>query len=412
MDAFPRTTATWCPLRAPACRTSFMPAPPDAGRPMPYRLDEDEQFIQKVVREFARDQVTLEAAHERDRHDRFPTEAVAAAAGLGLTALTLPADQGGAGPTAMALALDEVAQVDPDLAAVLGLHNAALVLLGHAPEPLRVRLNAEAAAGALVGVLATEEAHGSDKGSAGTVARRHPDGYRLSGQKVWGLAAEAAASFLVLADVPEEGLAWFWVPADASGLVLGRPEPLLGLRASGIRTVYLSDVAVEEAHRIGEPGQGRAIFEATLPWHQVATAAALNGCLGGALEAAAHFAATRVQFGEPVGRYQAVSDSVDEVDMRLAASRALTLEAAARLAPGGQEAVVAAARAKQVAAEAAVWMTRTTIRVQGGTGFMREGGTERFARCARALQFVAEPAVAAHDALKRHLLDVDFGPTP
>jgi len=381
---------------------------------MPYELSEDEALIRKVVREFAQEQVGLEAAHGRDRHDRFPWEALQAAAALGLTSLALAEDEGGAGagPTAMALALDEVAQVDPDLAAVLGVHNAlALPLLRHAAPAVRSARYKAAAEGQVVAVAATEEAYGSDKSRVGTVARPDGDGFRISGQKVWVMAAEGAAGFLVLAHVPDEGPTWFDVPADADGLVLGRNEALLGLRASGIRAVYL-DVDVDAERRVGDAGAGQALYQEALPWHQVATAAALNGCLAGAFSAAVDFAASRVQFGKPIGSYQAVSGSVAEVELRLAASRALTLEAAACLPAGGTAAAVAAARAKESAAASAVWMTRTAIRIQGGTGFMREGGTERFARCARALQFVAEPSVAAHDLMKRNTLDIAFGPTP
>jgi alkylation response protein AidB-like acyl-CoA dehydrogenase len=87
------------------------------------------------------------------------------------------------------------------------------------------------------------------------------------------------------------------------------------------------------------------------------------------------------------------------------------LEAAARAGEG--DAAVWAARAKAFAAEMAIPMTRQAIRVQGGTGFMREGGTERFARDARALQFVGETSHIHRDTLKRALLpDVAFAPEP
>jgi alkylation response protein AidB-like acyl-CoA dehydrogenase len=95
------------------------------------------------------------------------------------------------------------------------------------------------------------------------------------------------------------------------------------------------------------------------------------------------------------------------MDVQLAAARALTWEAASLLRtepPDDPGAAVAAARAKLFGAEAAVAATRSAIRVQGGTGFMREGGTERFARCARALQFVGEAGPMQRDLLKRAVM--------
>lgn len=386
---------------------------------MPYTLSEDEALIQKVVREFATQQVGLEKAHEQDRFDRFPADTLAAAASLGLTAMTVPAEQGGAGvsSTAFVLAIHELSKVDPNAATVLAVHNGlALRLVLHADDVVRAPLLAEAAAGTLVAYLGTEEASGSDGGGIGTSAVAQANGYRITGQKVWGVAAAGAKHFVVLANVKAAkgeaaGPTLFLVPAGATGITLGQNEPLLGLRAAGIRTVYLSGVEVPATHRIGAVGQGLALVKAERPWLQVAVAAALTGCVAGAFDAAAAFAASRIQFGQPIGTYQAVSDGVVAIDVQVHASLALTLEAAAHL--GTDDAPLWAARAKAFANEMAIPMTRQAIRIQGGTGFMREGGTERFARDARALQFLGETTQMQRDLIKRAVMpDVAFAATP
>ena len=388
---------------------------------MPFTLTDDEALIRKVVREFAQQQVGLEKAAESDRFDRFPADVVQAAAGLGLTALTLPTELGGAGagPTAYALAVYELAQVCPNTAAILAVHNGLGLRLVLANPELAARLAPEASAGALVAVLATEEAHGSDVASLGTTAV--PDGddgaVRITGQKVWAIAASDAKHFVVLASVqPREkgqpsGPTLFHVSAGAEGVSLGRNEPIMGLRAAGIRTVYLSSVAAGTESRIGEVGQGLEILRRERAWLQVGAAAALTGCVAGAQAAASSFAETRVQFGQPIGTYQAVSDGVTAIDTNVQASLALTLAAAGRL--GEADAAVWAARAKAFANETAIGMTRQAIRIQGGTGFMREGGTERFARDARALWFVGETTQMQRDVLKRALLpDIQFPAAP
>lgn len=380
---------------------------------MPFELSDDEQLLAKVVAEFARDQITLETAHELDRHDRFPAEPIEAAAGLGLLGLGLPEGEGGpgGGPTAYALAVEALATVCPNTAAVVATHcGLGLRLLRHAQDDVRDGLLQAAVGGALVATLATEEAYGSDKSRLGTTATRDGDGFVLEGQKSWGVAAEAAGHYLVLAEVPGEGPAWFHVPAGTEGLTIGRSEALMGLRAAGIRMVYLSRVRLGAQALVGDVGEGLALYEAVRPWHQVGTAAALVGAVAGAYDAARRFAEDRVQFGKPIGTFQAVSDAVTDIDAGLAAARALTLQAAAALE--GPEAAVWAARAKMVAAQAAVPLTRRALRVQGGTGFMREGGTERFARDVRALQFMGEPMAVQRDVLKRAVLDVGFAPGP
>lgn len=356
--------------------------------------------MRDTVRQFARAWGLANAA-DADRFDRYPEPAMRDAAALGLTAF---AARDGPGATAFVLALDEVAQVDPTLAACLAAHNGALAAVAAADHPVAARL----AAGEIAALLVAEEASGSDSLHPGTVAKGNPP--QLTGQKVWGINAAAARHLLVLAK-EGNGVSLFAVPADASGVTLGANDPLMGLRAAGIRTVYLSNVAAPDAARIGAAGAGSQAVAAGRTWLTLGSAAALCGAVGGAFEAATTFAQNRVQFGAPIATYQAVSDGLTTIEVQLAAARALVLQAAARIAePDG---AVWAARAKAFASEMAIPMTRQAIRVQGGTGFMREGGTERFARDARALQFVGETVQMQRDVLKRALLpEVAFAPEP
>lgn len=376
---------------------------------MPFSLSDDEQMIRDMVRQFATDVVGLDAAQERDRYDAFPTEAVQAAAGLGLTGMGISADDGGAGvtPTAMAAAIDEVARVDPALAAVLAVHNAVgLRLLLDAPDALRSDLVPRAVGGELVAHLVTEEASGSDTGGIGTALVPADDGFVLSGRKTWGVAASDAPHFLVLGQGPE-GPTWAYVPRDAKGVTIAANDPIMGLRAAGMRVVYFDQVAVPAEHIVGAPGAGLELLEVVRPWLKVAAASILNGAITGSLAAAARFAQDRVQFGRPIGTYQAVSGTVMDMDTTVAASRALTLQAAGRL--DEDDAAAWAARAKAFANEAAVPLTRSAIRVQGGTGFMREGGTERFARDVRTAWFFGETTQMQQELLKRHVLpDIDW----
>ncbi|MFO1532441.1 MAG: acyl-CoA dehydrogenase family protein [Thermoplasmatota archaeon] len=385
-----------------------MRAPKMECAAMAFTLTEDETAIQRVVREFARDRIGLEAAALADRHDRFPADAIAAAAELGLTGILAP--DGGLGGTTFALAIDELAQVDPNVAAALVVHNAAFAMLAALPAgPRREQLASSLAAGELAAFLVAEEATGSDAAQTGTFATPTPDGYRITGQKVWAVNAAAARHLFVLARVPDKGLTMFVLPADAAGVSLGEDESLLGLRAAGIRTVYLSGVQVPADAMVGAAGQGETAMQAGRRWIQVGAAAALCGCVAGALSAAARFAEDRVQFNQPIGLFQAVSDGITRIDVELAAARSLVLAAAAQ---AGADGSVWAARAKAFAAGMAIPMTRQAIRLQGGTGFMRHGGSERFARDARALQFLGEPTAVQKDEIKRSVLDLPFPPAP
>jgi alkylation response protein AidB-like acyl-CoA dehydrogenase len=381
---------------------------------MAYTLTEDEEMIRAMVADFARDHVSLDAAHERDRHDTFPTELLTAAAGLGLTGMGLDAEEGGAGitPTAFAVVLETLAAVEPSLSAILAVHNGmGLRLLRHASNAVKAAVIPSAVAGAPVAYLATEEAGGSDKTNLTTEAVPHDDGsYLLTGRKTWGLAATGAKHFIVLAEIPGSGPTLLYVAAETPGVALGNVEPTMGLRSAGIRTVYFDDVAVPAENVIGELGGGMTAYKDALCWLQVGVAATIVGAIDGAFKAATKFAEDRVQFGEPVGKYQAVSDGVTNMDLQRAAARALVREAAGAL--GTEKQAIMAARAKAFTSEMSADMTRQAIRIQGGTGFMREGGTERFARDVRMLWFMGETPQMQRDLLKRELLDIDYSPTP
>ncbi len=373
---------------------------------MAFRLSDDEQMIQTMVGEFAQGQITLDGAQDLDRHDRFPETILQTAAGLGLTSMTLPAEQGGAGitPVAFAAALEQIARVCVSTATLLANHGYALRLLAHGDA-------SAAAGGEIAAVLATEEAHGSDKETLGTEAVPDGDGFVLTGMKVWAIGAAGAKHFVTLARVPGEGPTLFHVPASAEGITLGRNEALMGLRACGIRTVYFSGVRVPKTAILGEVGQGATMLAKERPWLHVGVAAIAVGATLGGYEAAREFAQTRIQFGEPIGKYQAVSDKVTEVATQAAAARALTFQAASHL--DDDDAATWAAQAKAFAIEMAIPNTRHNIRIQAGTGFMREGGTERFARDVRSLQFVGEPVHMQKDVIKRAIMpDVPFETAP
>jgi alkylation response protein AidB-like acyl-CoA dehydrogenase len=361
---------------------------------VPFQLADDERLIQDTVRGLAK-RLGLDAAQDRDRHDRFPREELQQAAQLGLSGILDP--QSGLTASHFILAIDALAEVDPTLAACVTAHNAALAVAATAQHPSAQGM----AQGELAALLVSEEAVGSDPSRLGARATASGTGWKLSGQKVWGINAEAASRFFVLATT-DKGPTFFVVPAQAPGVALGANDPVMGLRSAGMRTVYFSNVQLDAASIVGQPGSGLALLAVANNAIRLGAAAALCGAVGGALEAAARFAETRIQFQNPIGTYQAVSDGVTEMDIQLAAARALCLQAAANQT--GPDAAVWSARAKAFCANMAVPMTRQAIRIQGGTGFMREGGTERFARDVRALQFLGDSTPLQRDVVKRAVL--------
>jgi alkylation response protein AidB-like acyl-CoA dehydrogenase len=342
-----------------------------------------------TARSFAERRVAP-AARENDRLARFPEEIIREMGPLGLLAVNAPVEYGGAeaGAVAYALAVMEIAAADCSVAVTMAVTNMVGEIIARfgTEEQKQHCLPRLASAEWLAGSFALSEPHsGSDAGALATRAVRTGNGWVLNGSKQWITSGDRAGVMVVWARTGRagsSGISAFLVEGGTPGLVVGRHEDKMGLRASSTVTLSFEDCEVPAGALLGAEGQGMRIALSALDGGRIGIASQATGSMRAALDAAAAYARERHAFGKAIGEFQAISFAL--ADMRTAheAARALTLRAA-WLKEQGRPFSCAAAMAKLLASESAQSVVAKAVQIHGGYGYVKEYPVERYFRDAR-----------------------------
>ncbi|BEU95314.1 acyl-CoA/acyl-ACP dehydrogenase [Acidovorax sp. DW039] len=244
--------------------------------------------------------LAVEFAHRAPRHDAegsFPFENFEDLQRAGLLTLAAPQALGGQGATVAQLGavVGAVGYACPATALVLTMQYIQHRSMGRShparswPEPLARKLVAEAAAGvSLVNALRVEPELGSPArgGLPGTVARRTPEGWRISGHKVYSTGSPILRWYSVWArtDEAEPRVGSFLVQAGLPGIRIVETWDHLGLRASGSHDVVLDDVLIPHDHALDL--RAPAAWAGGEPWLQVEMAVMLGSLYTGVAQAA------------------------------------------------------------------------------------------------------------------------------
>jgi alkylation response protein AidB-like acyl-CoA dehydrogenase len=232
------------------------------------------------------------------------------------------------------------------------------------------------ARGELVGANAITEAEaGSDVAAVKTVATREGDYYVLNGVKSYVTNGPVADVFLTYAATHAKrgffGLSAFVIDRTTPGVVVGRPFPKIGLHAAPTGQVYFESCRVPASRRLGEEGQGIAIFQASMGWERACLFAAYLGAMERDLATALSFVRERRQFGRPIGANQAIAHRIADMKLRLEAARLLLYRACWRK-DRGHESTLDISLAKLAVSEAAVQSGLDVIRIHGSLGISSE----------------------------------------
>jgi len=238
-------------------------------------------------------------------------------------------------------------------------------------EPLKQELLPRIAAGSLVPAVAWQERAGElDPAAIDAVAVPFEGGFRLSGAKRFIAAAAAADGFVVSARCADD-LALFWVSADAAGARL-TTHRLADGRASG--TLVLSDAMVTREGMVASPVVARAALARALDRATVVAGAELVGVMTRTLELSLDYMRTRVQFGKPIGAFQALQHRAVDLYLQQELATAVLAEGVRDLETIADDRARAAlaSRVKARASEAALRVTREAIQIHGAIGFTED----------------------------------------
>lgn len=360
---------------------------------MDFELSDEQQAIVETVRRFVLNEL-YPHEDEVERLSDVPhrlVEAIRAKAlGAGLYAANMPAELGGGGLDAVAMALVE---------RELGKASYALQWLVARPSNIlqacegeqRERYLLPSIRGERHDCLAmTEPGAGSDVRAMSTRAVREGDCYVINGTKHFISNADLADFVILFAATgteetvrgPKRVITGFLVDMGTPGLRVRRGSASVSHRGYHHCELSLDDCRVPVAQRLGQEGRGLDLMGTWLGASRLTVAASSVGRARRVLEMATSWAAERVQFGQPIGRFQGVGFSLADMATELEAAELLTLRAAWKLDQGtmtDQD----AAMAKLFASEALGRITDGAVQVFGGMGLMTDLPIERFWRDAR-----------------------------
>jgi alkylation response protein AidB-like acyl-CoA dehydrogenase len=356
-------------------------------------LTDEQNLIRDTARSFAQSELEPVAARldQTNDPDTFWGN-IQKLAELGFMGLNIRQEYGGAqaGMVAFSAALTELARACAATAVTVSVTN----LVGDVIQKVGTEAQKQTYLTRLCsgeyragGFALTEAEAGSDPASMKTTAILDGDEWVLNGTKRFITSAAYAGVFVTWAvtdpNAPRgKGISCFLVEAGAPGLVIGRAEEKMGQHASVTNELSFEDCRIPKAALLGELNAGLRTAVSELAGGRVGIGSLALGVGLAAMDFATRYAQKRVQFGQPIVKFEALQWMIADAYTELEAARLLLMQAAFR-SDQGRSLVKEASMAKLFATEAANRACYSALQMMGGYGYVREFPVERYARDAR-----------------------------
>lgn len=354
----------------------------------------EEQLLRETIARFV-DKEVFPAAREIDEKEEFPSEMFKKVAKLGAFGIRYPEEIGGEGgnTTLFCILCEELARGSMAVAAFTAMQ----CLMGtdfifrYGTEDHKKRLLMPAIKGErIVSFALTEPEAGTDLSAIRTTAKKVKDGFVINGLKSWATHAPYADCFTVLCQTDKEkglkGLDFFLIEKETSGLAVGTKFAKLGTKGTQVGEVFFDNCHIPLENRLGKEGEGYENLRAILAEIRIMTAALSLGLARAAYEASLQYAKERVQFGRPIGKFQAIQMKIANMATDIEASKLMVYNTA-RLMDEGNGGMKEASMAKYFASEVACRAADEATRIFGAYGFSMEYPVQRFYRDARFLLY-------------------------
>ncbi|MBR3786904.1 MAG: acyl-CoA dehydrogenase [Bacillota bacterium] len=357
---------------------------------MNFQLTKEQEFVRKMVREFAETEVEPIAA-DIDKEHRFPVETVEKMAKYGLLGVPFPTEYGGAGGDhiSYAITVEELSRKCASTGVICSAHTSLCCwpIFAWGTEEQKRKYLPDLLAGKTLGAFGlTEPNAGTDASGQQTRAEDKGDHWLLNGAKVFITNGGYADVFVVMAMTDKSkgnhGISSFIVEKGDEGFSIGKTEDKMGICASSTTELIFQNCKIPKDRLLGEVGQGFKVAMSTLDGGRIGIASQALGIAQGALDVTLDYMKARKQFGKSLSKFQALQFTVAELATEIEAARLLIYKAAdmkdKHLAYGP-----AAAMAKLFAAETAMHVTTKCVQLHGGYGYTKDYPVERMMRDAK-----------------------------
>ena len=354
---------------------------------MNFQLTKEQEFVRKMVREFAETEVEPLAA-DIDKEHRFPVETVEKMAKYGLLGVPFPTEYGGAGGDhiSYAITVEELSRVCASTGVICSAHTSLCCwpIFNWGNEEQKKKYLPDLLSVKKLGAFGlTEPNAGTYSSGQQTRAEDKGDHWLINGAKVFITNGGYADVFVVMAMTDKSkgnhGISAFIVEKGDEGFSIGKTEDKMGICASSTTELIFQNCKIPKDRLLADVGQGFKVAMSTLDGGRIGIASQALGIAQGALDVTVEYMKARKQFGKKLSQMQALQFTVAELATEIEAARLLIYKAAdmkdKHLAYGP-----AAAMAKLFAAETAMHVTTKCVQLHGGYGYTKDYPVERMMR--------------------------------
>lgn len=355
-----------------------------------FDLNQEQRLMVASIRELMRRELPDERIRSLDAAGAFPHAAYDTLAAAGYMALPYDPAYGGLGGSKkdLALLVETISERYSSMASAYlttviysGMH---LQVTGS--EFLRQTYLPRICRGEIKAAFALSEPDtGSDASGVKTRAIRSGNGYVLNGQKLYITCAHVADYLLVVAKTDPEarhkGVTMFWVDAKAKGVTIN-PLETLGRRTTHPNEIFFDNVFVPADHMVGEENRGWAGLMKGLNLERICLAACAVGNMRHIIDYARSYAMARLQFGQPISKFQVIQHKFADMQIMMKSARALTYRVT-EMIDAGLDPVEDTAIAKILATDNDFKCADLGLGIMGGAGYTMAHDMQRFFRDTR-----------------------------
>ena len=357
---------------------------------MDFDLNAEQQALQTNVRNFAEKEISP-LVQEAEEKEKYPVALFSRMGSLGYLCPRYPKELGGLGLGKIGdcICVEEVSRICAGIAAGIttqcGIGTSAI--FSHGSEAQKEKYLIPAIKGKKIGAFAlTEPKAGSDAAAIEATAAPGNGAYTVNGRKIFITNGPIADFVLVAAYTdkakgPGKGVSLFVIEKGTPGFTATKMHKFC-FRASENGELIFQNCNVSKDQLIGEEGRGFPYVMEILAGGRISHSARSLGIAQAAYEASIDYSKKRVQFGQPIASFEAVTFKIVQMAVEIEAARWLMYRAA-WLYDKGREHFKEAAAAKYLSAEVAVRVTNDAMKVHGGCAFTSDSPVQRYFRDAR-----------------------------
>jgi len=346
---------------------------------MSYNMSPSQQAVREMAKEFGNKYIAPIAVEMDRKPPEFPRDLFKKMADAGFLAFPMSKAYGGLGKSKIEYAtlIEEIAWFDASTSIIMAVDNlASYPIEKFGNEEQTSKYLPPIAKGEMIAAFAlTEPNAGSDAANQSTTAKIDGDYFVINGEKTFITSGNVADVTVLIAKIVQEGekdkVSAIIVESNTPGFSSEVLKWKLGLRASTTARLKLINVRVPRSNLLGEAGKGFKMVLQTLDSARIGVAAQALGIAQRAFDESVKYAKTRVQFGAPIGKLQAIQWMIADMSTRLEAARLLTYKAAV-MEDRGEPVNLVAAQAKLYASEAANFICDRAMQIHAGYGYIGE----------------------------------------